>query len=467
MRSSAEKAARNAVARGRHTGWSAWLGERMTDDAALQSATRKVARRLTPYLCLLYFINYLDRTNIGFAGPNGMNEELGLTDTMFGLAAGLFFIGYLLLEVPSNLALHRFGARRWIARIMVTWGVVAAAMAFVPNAGWLYVLRFLLGVAEAGFFPGIILYLTFWFPQKDRARMTALFMVAIPISSMVGAPLSSLLIEHGEGLFGLSGWRTMFLLEGLPAIVLGVVTWFFLTDRPGDATWLSGEERAALTAALDADDADKGRFHVSIRESLTRPRVWALAFVYFGIVYGLYALGFFLPTIIKGFEEQFGTSYSLLQRGLINAVPYAVGAVAMLVWSRHGDRTKERVWHVALPAIVGGLSIPVALSLGSPLAAMAAVTVCAVGVMCALPTFWALPTAFLTGAAAASGIALVNSVGNTAGFAAPYITGWLADLTGSQRTGLWVVGAAMVGAGLLAVALRATPAEPDVAGHGR
>ncbi|TQJ51795.1 MFS transporter [Phycicoccus sp. SLBN-51] len=428
-------------------------------DPELRSATRKVARRLTPFLALLYFVNYLDRTNIGFAGPNGMNDELGLSEAAFGLAAGIFFIGYLLLEVPSNLALHRFGARRWIARIMVTWGLVAAALAFVPSEGWLYTLRFLLGVAEAGFFPGVVLYLTFWFPQRERARMTALFMAAIPVSSAVGAPLSALLIEHGEGLLGLSGWRAMFLLEGVPAAALGVVTWFFLTDRPADATWLEPAERRALTAALDADDAHKSRtYHVSMRESLTSRRIWALAFVYFGIVYGLYALGFFLPTIIKGFEQQFGTSYSLLERGLINAVPYAVGAVAMVWWARHGDRRGERVWHVALPAFVGGAAIPVALYLGSPAAAMAAVTVCAVGVMCALPTFWALPTAFLTGAAAASGIALVNSVGNTAGFAAPYITGWLADLTGSQRTGLWLVGAAMVAAGVTAVALRATPA---------
>ncbi|NNM46434.1 MFS transporter [Knoellia koreensis] len=432
-------------------------------DATLARATRRVARRLTPFLALLYLVNYLDRTNIGFAGPNGMNDELGLTAKAFGFAAGVFFIGYLLLEVPSNMALHRFGARRWIARILVTWGIVAAAMAFVPNAGWLVALRFLLGVAEAGFFPGIILYLTFWFPQRDRARMTALFMAAIPLSSAIGAPLSSLLIDYGHGLFGMSGWRTMFLFEGIPAILLGVVTWFFLTDRPQDAAWLPDDERDALVRALDEDDAEKARYHVSIRQSLTRPRVWALAFVYFGIVYGLYALGFFLPTIIKGFEKQFGTSYTLLERGLINAIPYAVGAVAMLLWARHGDRTGERTWHVALPAIIGGAAIPVALYLGSPVTAMVAVTVCAVGVMCALPTFWALPTAFLTGAAAASGIALVNSVGNTAGFAAPYITGWLADLTGSQKTGLWVVGAAMVAAGVLAVALRSPSRVGDAA----
>jgi len=430
------------------------------DESALASATRKVAWRLSPFLGLLYFINYLDRTNISFAGPNGMNKDLGLTQQMFGLASGVFFIGYLLLEVPSNMALHRFGARRWIARIMVTWGVVAAAMTFVPNAGWLYSLRFLLGIAEAGFFPGIILYLTYWFPQKDRARVTALFMMAVPLSSAIGAPLSSLLIEYGNGLFGLAGWRTMFLLEGIPAVIVGVVCWFYLTDRPVDAKWLTDPERAALADAMDRDDSAKNaRFHVSIRESLTRPRVWALAFVYFGAVYGLYALGFFLPTIIKGFEQQFGTNYTILERGFINAIPYVLGTVAMLVWARHGDRRQERVWHVALPLFVGGAAIPVALYLGNPLMAMIAVSICAMSVMAALPTFWALPTTFLAGAAAASGLALINSIGNLAGFAAPYITGWLADLTGNQKSGLWVVGLTMIASGVLALVLKAAPAE--------
>ncbi|GAB3293310.1 MFS transporter [Epidermidibacterium keratini] len=428
------------------------------ESPALQSALKKATRRLMPFLILLYFINYLDRTNIGFAGPGGMNEELGLTATAFGFAAGIFFFGYLLLEVPSNLALHKFGARRWIARIMVSWGIVAAAMAFVPNAGWLYVLRFLLGVAEAGFFPGIILYLTFWFPERQRARATALFMVAIPLSSAIGAPLSSALIEYTHGLFGLSGWRSMFLLEGIPAIIVGVICWFYLTDRPQDAKWLEPDEREALGAKIESEESSRhGQFHVSIRESLTKGRVWALAFVYFGIVYGLYALGFFLPTIVAGFEEQFGTSYTLMERGLIVAIPYVIGAVAMVWWSRHGDRTGERTWHVAGPAIMGGIAIPIALYLNSPFAAMVAVTVCAVGVLCALPAFWSLPTAFLAGAAAASGIALINSVGNTAGFAAPYITGWLSDLTGSQNTGLWVVGFAMIAAAIIAILLRAKP----------
>lgn len=432
-----------------------------TTDDALTSATAKVARRITPFLGLLYFVNYLDRTNISFAGPNGMNADLHLSDTEFGLASGISFIGYLLLEVPSNMALHRFGARRWLARIMVTWGIVASLVAFVPNASTLIAFRFLLGFAEAGFFPGVILYLTYWFPQAERARVVALFMVAVPISTAVGSPLSAYVIEHANGLlYVLSGWRAMFLLEGIPAILLGILCWWFLTDRPALAGWLDEPERVALTAQIEADEQDQDAgYHVSIRSSLTSSRIWALAGVYFGIVYGLYALGFFLPTIIAGFQTTFHTSYSLAQRGLINAVPYAIGAVAMLLWSRHGDRTGERVWHVAIPTIVGGVAIPIALYLSGPIAAMVAVSVCAVGVMCALPTFWALPTTFLSGAAAATGLALDNAVGNLAGFVAPYVTGWLADLTGSQRTGLWLVGVAMVAAGVTAVLLRAGPPE--------
>lgn len=421
---------------------------------------RRVALRLLPFLGLLYFVNYLDRTNIGFAKLT-MSDDLGLTQTAFGLASGIFFVGYLLLEVPSNLALHRFGARRWIARIMITWGIVAGAMAFVPNEGVLYVLRFLLGIAEAGFFPGIILYLTYWFPRRERAKVVAWFMVAIPISTVLGAPLSTTIMQAGHGLFGLAGWRVMFLLEGIPAVLLAFVTWFYLTDRPQDAKWLRDDERAWLAAEMAAEAETTGRrFHFPLRRALTNGRVIALALVYFGIVYGLYALSFFLPTIISGFQQQFGVEYSLVQVGLITAIPYLLGAVAMVLWARHGDRTGERVWHVAIPALVGGLAIPVALYLQNPTLVMVAVSVCAIGVCCGLPTFWTLPTAFLTGAAAAGGIALVNSIGNVAGFAAPYITGFLADLTGSQNAGMWAVGAAMVGAGVLTLALRALP-RPD------
>lgn len=422
----------------------------------------KVTRRLIPFIVLMYFINYLDRTNIGIAGPGGMNEELGLTATQFGFASGIFFFGYLLLEVPSNLALHKFGARRWLARILVSWGAVAALMAFVPNATWLYILRFLLGVAEAGFFPGIILYLTFWFPNNVRAKATAMFLLAIPLSNVIGSPISSWLISQGHSLFGdLAGWRFMFLIEGIPAILLGVACWFFLTDRPKDAKWLEPEERDYLDARMAAEQRETAStYHFPIKRALLQPRIWALAFVYFGAVYGLYALSFFLPTIIAGFSETFGTEFSLVQIGLITAIPYAFGAVAMVLWGRHGDRTGERVWHVAIPLFLGGLAIPVALYMNSPFTTMIAVTICAIGICAALPAFWPLPQTFLAGAAAAAGIALINSLGNSAGFFAPYITGWLAELTGTQNAGMWVVGATMIASGVTALILKAAPA-PD------
>ncbi|GAA3997953.1 MFS transporter [Allokutzneria multivorans] len=428
----------------------------MDTDVLRSRVMRKVALRLVPFLGLLYFINYLDRVNIGFAGPNGMTKELGLTATAFGLASGVFFIGYLLLEVPSNLALHRFGARRWIARIMASWGVIATAMAFIPNETTLLVLRFLLGVAEAGFFPGIILYLTYWFPASERARVVALFMAAVPISSAIGATVSSLLISYGDGIFGLTGWRFMFLAEGLPALLLAVATWFYLTDRPSEAKWLTEQERDWLSSTLAAEEKATQDAHAgwTLKKALTSPRILALAVVYGGIVYGLYALSFFLPTIIAGFEQQFGTKYGVIERGLINSVPYAVAAVVMVLWAKHGDRTGERTWHVALPALIGGLAIPVALYLGNPVAAMIAVTVCAVGVCSAMPTFWALPTTFLSGVAAAGAIGLINSLGNLSGFAAPYITGALSDLTGTQRAGMWVVGGAMVLSAVVVLVLK-------------
>ncbi len=345
---------------------------------------------------------------------------------------------------------------------MVSWGIVASAMAFVPNAGTLYGLRFLLGIAEAGFFPGIILYLTFWFPKRERAKAVALFMVAIPLSSVFGAPLSAWLIEVGHGMmFGLDGWRFMFLMQGLPAILLGICCWFYLTDRPKDVAWLTLQERNWLQNEMDTEHAETGkRYHYPLRKALTQPRVLALAFVYFGIVYGLYAVGFFLPTIIAGFQQTYNTNYSVIEQGFIVAVPYVFGAIAMYFWARHGDRTRERVWHVALPAIIGGIAIPVALYLQSPFTTMIAVTICAMGICSALPTFWPLPTTFLTGAAAAGGIALINSLGNLAGFVGPYVTGWLTDLTGSPKADLWVVGAFMVAAGLTALSLKAAPV-PD------
>lgn len=445
----------SAIASGRPAG----------DEELGRRVVAKVARRLIPFMMLLYFVNYLDRTNIGFAELQ-MSDDLGLTATAYGLASGLFFIGYLFFEVPSNLALHKFGARRWIARIMLTWGIVAAGMAFVPNAGALYAMRVLLGIAEAGFFPGMILFLTYWFPRRERARFTALFLAAIPLSSAFGAPLSAAIMEYGDGLFGLEGWRVMFLLEGLPAVLLAFVTWFYLTDRPEKAGWLTEEERGWLTREMEAEKADtEKRFHWPLRKSLTNPRILALSFVYFGVVYGLYALSFFLPQIVAGFSETFDTKFSLTETGLIVAVPYLVGTVAMALWGRHSDRTGERVWHVALPTGLAALTIPVALYLDSPFAVMVAVTLTAIGICGALPVFWSLPSAFLVGASAAGGIALINSLGNLAGFGAPFLTGWLTDITGSQKAGLWLVGIVMMAAALVVVALGISP-KPDAADAG-
>jgi MFS family permease len=433
----------------------------LPDSPVGQQTMTKVTRRLIPFLILLYFINYLDRVNISFAGPNGMNEDLAMSAKMFGFASGIFFIGYFLLEVPSNIALHRFGGRRWLARIMLTWGIISTAIAFVPNAETLIVLRFLLGVAEAGFFPGVILYLTFWFPEKQRSKAISLFMVAVPVSTAIGSTLSSLIIDWGHGLFGLEGWRVMFLIEGVPAVVLAFFCWFYLTDRPAEANWLEDDEKNWLETILDYERsmAETGQSW-PLRKALSHPRILLLAFIYFGITYGLYAVGFFLPTIIAGFQEQYGTHLSVIERGLVTSVPYVIAAIVMVPWARHSDRTGERVWHVAIPAIVGGVSIPVALYMTDPYLAMVAVTLSTCSVMCALPVFWSLPSTFLTGLAAAGGIALINSIGNLSGFSGPYITGWLTGLTGNARLALWVVGVLSLAAAAVVVYLGAKP-RPD------
>ena len=418
---------------------------------------RAVTVRLVPLLMAMYFVNYLDRTNLGIAKAE-VSADLQLSATMFGLASGIFFIGYVLVEVPSNLALVRFGARRWLARIAISWGVVAVAIAFSPNAHVLLALRFLLGVAEAGLFPGIVFYLSQWFPAAYRARVVGIFMLAVPIASAVGTPLGAWLIQTGHGVFGLAGWRFMMIVVGLPAVFLGAVCWFYLTDRPADAHWLTDDQRAWLISTLAAEERNvTSSYHFPLRRTLTSPRVWALAVVYFGVAYGLYALAFFLPSIVAGFKKTFGLQLSLIQVGLITAIPYIFGAIAMFLCSRHADRTREHVWHVAIPLFIGGLAIPVALYLRHPIAVMVLVVIAAMGIFAALPVFWALPSRFLAGAAAAGGIGLINSVGNLGGFAAPYATGALEDLTGTNKAGMWAVGMIMVLGGALVVWLRAAP----------
>lgn len=401
-----------------------------------RAAIRKIAIRLVPLVAMMFVVNFLDRTAISFAGPNGLTRDLGLTAAQFGFASGIFFAGYILLGIPSNLALHRFGARRWLARIMVSWGIVSLLFTWVGSVSQLYGLRFLLGIAEAGFFPGAILFLSLWVPARHRCHILGLFYLAQPLTIVIGAPFAAVLIGV-DGPFGLAGWRLMFLGVALPAIVIGLITWFYLADKPADAKWLSAQERDWLTAELAKEDRSKpGRHAVA---ALCDPKIWAFALVYFGLVYGLYALTFFLPTIIGGFEAQFGDKFDVFQKGMITAIPYLPAAAALYLWSRH-SRHGVHNWHVGLPALIGSLSIPCALSMTSPTTTVAVITVTASAIFAALPVFWTLPARLLSGAGAATGIALINTIGNFGGFAAPYITGALKDATGSYKAPMFVVG---------------------------
>lgn len=419
-----------------------------------KTTIRKIAIRIVPFVALMFFINFLDRTAISFAAPNGLEQSLGLTAAQFGFASGVFFIGYLVLEVPSNLALHRFGARVWLARIMITWGIVSLLFTWVQNYPQLVGLRFLLGVAEAGFFPGAILFLSTWVPARHRGKMLALFYLAQPLTSVIGSPLAGWLMTHEGLLGGLAGWRFMFLCVSIPAIIVGILCLFVLRDKPSQAKWLDEDEKVWLETALASEDRQKQDGHRGgLRAAFGSGRVWMLSFVYFGFIYGLYALSFFLPTIIDGFQEQFGTTFDLFQKGLITAIPYVPAAVVLYFWSRDAFRRGVKTWHIAVPALVGGVSIPVALYMNSPAATVAVIAVTACAIFAALPNFWTVPTQFLTGAAAAAGVALINTIGNLGGFAAPYITGALADWTGGYQVPMFVVGFFMVLSSVLMVVL--------------
>src|SRR5687767_815866 len=431
-------------------------------EQVVEGAVRRAMWRLLPFLGLCYLLNYLDHVNVGFAALT-MNADLGLSAAAYGLGAGLFFIAYFFFEVPSNVILHKIGARIWIARIMVTWGIIASATAFVQGEISFYIVRFLLGVAEAGFFPGIILYLTYWFPRVQRAKVVALFFLAVPVSTVVGSPISTLLIQYGDGALGFdAGWRFMFFVEGLPSILVGFLVLLLLPDRPSKARWLSGEEQQALENKIAAEDSEHVPHTTGIREGLRDSRVVGLSFVYFGIVFGSYVLAFFLPQVVSDMQKQFGITLSIAQIGLITAIPYAVASVVMIFNARHSDRTGERRLHVAIPAFVGAAGVAVALFMDSPYLVIAAMTLCAVGVNSAIPVFWQLPSTFLTGFGAAAGIAMINSFGNIGGFAGPYLTGWLRDLTGNNEAGMFVVAACMVMAGIVVLVVGRRQERKDV-----
>jgi MFS family permease len=409
------------------------------------AALAKAGRRLLPVMAACYFFAYLDRTNLGVASLT-MNHDVGLSPDAYGLGAGLLFAGYVLLDVPSNLILHRVGARRWMFRIMATWGVVAAAGALTEGAKSFYLLRFLLGVAEAGFFPGMILYLTYWFPADRRARITAQFMIAVPLSSALGSPLSGLILRM-DGLAGLHGWQWLFILEGVPSVAMGFLLLRLLPDRPADARWLTGEERAWITANLAEDEAAVARRHpLTVRQSLVDRRVLTLALIYFAIAFGLYGLGFWMPQIIKASLRM----SSDLDVSLLTAVPYVLGAATMVLWGRRCDRGGHRVAFAAAPMAVGGATLAASAALtGLPWVGYAGLCVCAMGIMAAFPAFWALPSRLLAGTAAAGGIAVINSIGNIAGFVGAYWVGWMTTLFGSGKWGLVTIGLVMLLGGAL------------------
>ena len=409
--------------------------------------TRTISRvtwRLVPFLILCYFVAYLDRVNVGF-GALQMNKQLGLSQTAFGLGAGIFFIAYFFFEIPSNLFLERFGARRWITRIMFTWGIISGAMAFIPaissalgmSPTYVFIiLRTLLGFAEAGFFPGIIFFLTLWFPGTYRGRMVGYFMAAIPLSTVIGAPISGQLLNL-DGVSGLAGWQWMFLIEAIPALILSFVVLVYLTDKPADAHWLESDERAWL---IDRQARERRQRETAARYSVWQaildPKVLAAALIYFGANATNYGLSFFLPQIVKGFGLTYG------QTGLVTSLPYIVGVVGMVWWGHHSDRTGERRGHIAISLFIAAAGIAASVAFDSPVMKMLCLSVAGFGIFSCLPIIWTLPTAYLSGAAAAGGIAAVNSLGNLAGFFGPYAMGWIRDATGNYNIGLLVLAVA-------------------------
>ncbi len=399
---------------------------------------RKVIWRLLPFLMLLYFVAFLDRINVGFAALT-MNRDIGLTPQMFGFGSGIFFIGYFIFEVPSTIILHKVGARFWIGRVIITWGLVSIATAFTRGPLSFYVLRFLLGLAEAGFFPGIILYLSYWFPSNHRSAVTAVFMAAAPLAGLIGSPVSGALMQL-HGLLGLRGWQWLFLAEGIPALVLGVITFHFLTDHPEDAAWLTEDERNWLSQTISGEQAaiKDPRSHSAWR-ALMDWKVLALSLAYFGTSAGLYTIGFWAPLIVRGL------GFSALSIGLLVAIPNLIAVVGMVLWSRNSDRTGERYWHAAIACIIGAIGMAVAACAGSSaILAITGLSLTAFGVSAAKPPLWSLPTTFFAGTAAASSIGLINSLGTLGGFVGPYIIGSSDETSGHFSRGLYLVGGTLI-----------------------
>lgn len=418
------------------------LPQGVMPDAALNNAYRKTAWRIIPLLIVCYLVAYLDRVNVGFAKLQ-MLDDLKFSDPVYGLGAGIFFVGYLIFEIPSNIALHRYGARRWIARIMVTWGLLSAAMMFIQTPMTFYVLRLLIGVAEAGFFPGIIFYLTTWFPSHRRGVMTAMFITALPISSMLGSLISGFILQHFNGVAGYAGWQWLFVIEGLPAVALGAAVYFLLRDRIADAQWLTPEERQGMQAAIDREAAQKQSHR--LRDGLLNPQIWLLGAVYFCLVLGQYVISFWLPTILRNSGVQ-----QPLAIGLLSAIPYAAAAITMVMVGRNSDRCGEYRWHLACCAGIGALGVAFGTFYGDNLLlGMIGLTVGTAAMISSLPVFWGMPSAVVGGAAAAAGVALINSLGNIAGFFSTIVVGWLTQVTGNTHAAMYIMALILLVGGVL------------------
>ena len=427
-------------------------------DVVGERARRRVTRRLMPYLFLLYIVAYLDRVNVGYAALE-MTNDLGFTPEVYGFGAGIFFVGYFLLEIPGSIIVERWSARRWIARIMISWGLIATLTGFVQTSTQFYWIRFLLGAAEAGFFPGMVVYLGHWFRYADRARALALFVAAQPISNIIGSPVSGLVL--GVSWLGMAGWRWLFIVEGVPAVVLGVVTLFYLTDRPQQATWLPRDEREWLVSELEREKRSKLTANsYSILEAFRHREVILLALSFFLIVTSVYGFNFWLPTIVKNLSGS-----SNLTVTLISALPYCVGLVAILLWGWSSDRTQERRRHAAWAMAAGGTGLLLSVAARDHTAlAVAMFCVAAAGLYGYLPCFWSLPTSFLTGTAAAASVGLVNSVGNLGGFVGPFVVGYLSRATGSLFVGVFYLSLSALAAAALVLSLRVGRREGSVAG---
>lgn len=422
-----------------------------TPDAQLQRRTiLKVSRRLLPLIVLSYLVAYIDRTNVAFAALT-MNQDLGLTPYVYGLGAGIFFIGYALFEVPSNMVLERVGARLWIARIMITWGIISGLMAAAVGPASFLTLRFLLGVAEAGFFPGIIYYLSCWFPATYRARVISTLFIAVPVSNAVASVISGAILEM-DGILGLRGWQWVFILEALPAVLLAFVVLRYMTDRPGLATWLEPDERAWLEAELRAERARiEGAGRLTMLQSLTDPRVIALSLIYLFSVTASYGIVFFLPQIIKGL------GHSNFVTGVLTAIPYTIGVLGLLLWGHSSDRHNDRRWHLIAALAISAVGFVGVAWFRESYWAIAAMSIVAIGLYGSRPSFWPMPSMFLTGAAAAVGIALINSIGNLGGYVGPFIVGWIKNSTQSFEAGLYFLAAcAAISAAITLLAARAT-----------